>query len=102
VQLDPPRHLTLFSRAGMAALCRREGLDVVATRDDSTSFQFWGSEQARQGVPMTGPTSHMVSPRSSAFSRRTIGAWDREARRLNASGRGDQAAWVLRPTRSAD
>lgn len=102
VQFDPPRHLTLFSRAGMAALCRREGLEVVATHDDSTSFQFWGSEQARRGVTLTSPTSHMMSPRSSAFSRRTIGNWDREAKRLNRSGRGDQAAWVLRPAPPRD
>lgn len=97
VQLDVPRHLTVLSRAGVAALAARAGLEVVATRDDSTAFQFWGSEQAAAGVPLTAAGSHMTHPGDSPFTRAQVRRWQAEADRLNARGEGDQAAWVLRP-----
>lgn len=98
VQLDAPRHITVFSREGMARLCAERGLELVATHDDSTAFQFWGSEQARAGVALGDPESHFVNPAASRFTDAQIGAWDREAEGLNAIGRGDQSAWVLRVT----
>jgi len=97
VQFDAPRHITVFSRPGMDRLAATAGLEVVDTWDDSTSFQFWGSEQVLAGVPLESPSSHMVHPEASSFSRRQIAEWDRSARRLNATNRGDQAVWVLRP-----
>lgn len=95
MQLDPPRHLTLFSRIGMQRLCSRAGLVVRQAIDDSTGFQFWASEQAQVGTALVSPSSHFVDPRSSRFSRTQIRAWDREANALNRAGRGDQVAWVL-------
>jgi SAM-dependent methyltransferase len=95
VQLDAPRHISLFSRAGVDALAARHGLRVAAVRDDSTSFQFWGSEQVRRGIPLMAPTSHLISERDSVFSGEQIAGWEGRAGRLNAAGRGDQAAWVL-------
>jgi SAM-dependent methyltransferase len=97
VQFDAPRHMTVFSRPGMGRLAATAGLQVVDTWDDSTSFQFWGSEQVLAGVPLESPSSHMVDPAVSSFSARQIAEWDRYARKLNAANRGDQAAWVLRP-----
>lgn len=98
VQLDAPRHVTLLSRPGVEAVSARAGLRVVGVRDDSTSFQFWGSEQIRRGIPLNDPRSHMVNPGASPFSRRQVRAWERSARTLNGISRGDQAAWVLAPT----
>jgi len=95
IQLDPPRHLTLFSRAGVDELASQCGLTVKASMDDSSSFQFWGSEQARRGLPLMAETSVMVDPGRSPFQRGQIAEWEREAQRLNAADRGDQAAWVL-------
>ena len=97
IQLDPPRHLTLFSREGMETLARSTGFAVEAVVDDSSSFQFWGSEQARRGTSLMAPDSHFVNASGSAFTRAQLRAWDREAEELNRAGRGDQAAWVLRP-----
>jgi SAM-dependent methyltransferase len=97
VQLDPPRHLVLFSRRGVELLAARCGLRVRSVVDDSTAFQFWGSEQLRLGVPLMSPTSHMVAPRRSPFSVADLARWGQRSRRLNAQGRGDQAAWVLEP-----
>ena len=97
VQLDPPRHLNVFSKPGMEALCKRLGLEVIATRDDSTSFQFWGSEQVKRRVPLMHSQSHMVRPAGSPFSRAQIRSWEKSARELNRIGQGDQTVWVLRP-----
>ena len=97
VQLDAPRHTVIFSRGGMAALVERCGLQVLDVTDDSTAFQYWGSGQVRRGVALDDPTSHMVDERRSPFSRGQIRQWARAAERLNRQGRGDQAAWVLRP-----
>jgi SAM-dependent methyltransferase len=99
VQLDAPRHLTIFSRDGMQQLASRHGLEVTRVVDDSTSFQFWGSEQVRRGIALTAQNSHMVSVKDSAFTRRDIARWDRAARAANARSSGDQAAWVLAPVR---
>jgi SAM-dependent methyltransferase len=95
VQLDAPRHLTVFSREGMAQLSAAHGLRVVATHDDSTSFQFWGSEQALLGIPFNAANSHFANPKGSPFTTDQVRIWERESSRLNAIGRGDQSAWVL-------
>ncbi len=100
VQLDPPRHLTLFSREGMERLSAASGFTVSSVCDDSSSFQFWGSEQARQGLALMSPDSHFVASRRSPFTRAQLRGWDRESVELNRQGRGDQAAWVLQPAPS--
>ncbi|WP_460932664.1 class I SAM-dependent methyltransferase [Phycicoccus ginsengisoli] len=95
MQLDPPRHLTVFSRPGMEIASTDAGLRVVAEVDDSTSFQFWASEQARAGIPLAAGNSHFLHPDKSSFTAAQIRAWEREAQALNAQRRGDQVAWVL-------
>ncbi len=96
VQLDAPRHTGILSRTGMAALCDRVGLEVVTVQDDSTSFQFWGSEQVKAGIALNAPTSHMVDPKASMFDAAQIRAWEGRAHELNIRGQGDQAVWVMR------
>lgn len=93
--LDAPRHITIPSRAGVEALAERVGLRVVTTRDDSSSAQFWASEQVRRGIPLMAPTSHMVSEAESPFTKAEIAGWTERARQLNEQARGDQSAWVL-------
>ena len=98
VQLDAPRHLTVFSRAGVDRLSERVGASVVSVDDDSTGFQFWGSEQSLRGIPLMDGRSVMVKPRAAPFSRVQLQAWEKQAAVLNREGRGDQAAWVIAPT----
>ena len=93
--LDAPRHITIPSRAGVEALAERVGLRVVTTRDDSTSAQFWASEQSRRGIALMAADSHMVSESASPFTKAEIAGWTERARRLNETARGDQAAWVF-------
>lgn len=84
VQWDAPRHLYLFSRQNMHDLAQQYGFQVEALWDDSSSFQFSGSESYRQGLPLSQ-------------AKRTVkAAWYWHARGLNTTHRGDQIACVLK------
>jgi hypothetical protein len=100
VQLDAPRHLVVLSRPGVERLCERVGATVVSVDDDSTGFQFWGSEQYLRGIPLMGDHSVMVAPREAPFSKTQLQGWEKQAVVLNGQGRGDQAAWVITPDRT--
>jgi len=102
VQLDAPRHLVVLSRSGVERVCQRVGARVVAVDDDSTGFQFWGSEQSLRGIPLMDGQSVMVKPRDAPFSKRQLRGWEKRAVDLNRAGRGDQAAWVIEPRAGGD
>ncbi len=90
VQLDAPRHLYLHSRDSFRRLAGASGFEIVAMRDDSSEFQFTGSERIRRGLPLVGgPELH--------FGAGARAWWRWRARRLNRLGRGDQFAAVLAP-----
>lgn len=95
VQLDAPRHLAIPSRRGFAQVAKTAGLRVVSSADDSTAFQFWGSEQVQLGIALYGPRSVMTSPSKSSFSASQMRAWTKRAEELNRHRQGDQVAWVL-------
>lgn len=95
VQLDAPRHLHLFSRAALHRLAADVGLEVDLEFDDSTAFQFWGSEQLVDDVAVLEPASHAVDPEGSRFTPADIAAMERRAEGLNARCRGDQTVLVL-------
>jgi len=97
VQLDAPRHLVVLSRPGVDSLCERVGAKVVSVDDDSTGFQFWGSEQYLRGIPLMDGRSVMMAPRDAPFSKAQLRSWEKQAVELNGQGRGDQAAWVIAP-----
>ena len=96
IQLDPPRHVWIPSRAGLTKLAQRAGFDVISTYDDSNEFQFWGSEQVRRGMVLTDPRSQYVGARQSVFSRRELRAFRRQSRDLNRALDGDQTVVYLR------
>jgi SAM-dependent methyltransferase len=100
VQLDAPRHLVLLSRRGVESLCERVGATVISVDDDSTGFQFWGSEQYLRGIPLMDGQSVMMAPHAAPFSKAQLQAWEKQAVALNGQGRGDQAAWVIAPDQS--
>jgi len=92
VGLDAPRHLHLFTEKGFCGLAERAAFRVESIIYDSTSFQFIGSEQYKRNIPLSENV-----PASSLFARKQIREWKRKARLLNLEGRGDQAAFYLRP-----
>jgi len=101
VALDPPRHLFVATIDGLAAAGDAAGLEIYATRYDSTELQFWRSEQYRRGIALFEPGSHQLDPAGSPFSRRQLRDWRRQAERLNRAGDGDTAAVFLRATAEA-
>jgi SAM-dependent methyltransferase len=96
VQLDAPRHLYAHTAKSIALLAKQAGWEILQVVYDSTAFQFWGSEQYRQDIPLLDPRSYQVNPAASIFTRADIAAFESRARQLNEDGRGDQACFYLR------
>ena len=96
VQLDAPRHLVLHSDDSIRILAEQVGLAVSEVIDDSTAFQFWGSEQYARNIPLNAPNSYGEDPEGSPFSREDIDGFVRRAAEVNARRRGDQAAYYLK------
>lgn len=95
VQLDAPRHFFLYSVAALEIVASRTGLRIADVVYDSTGFQFWGSEQYVQDIPLLSERSYLKQP-GAVFSESDILKFEEQAKRLNASKQGDQAAFYLR------
>jgi len=93
VQLDAPRHFFLHSPESMSRLAKAVGLRVARVVYDSTEFQFLGSELYLRDRPLF--SSGSSSPDLSTFAPDEIENFRRSAVELNASERGDQAAFYL-------
>jgi SAM-dependent methyltransferase len=100
VQLDAPRHLFIHSVESMQILAAKTGFELVDVVHDSTAFQFWASEQYARGISLADPRSHGKNPTGSAFTPEQIREFEQRTEELNAAGRGDQAAFLLRRTDS--
>jgi SAM-dependent methyltransferase len=96
VQLDAPRHLFLFTEAGMELLARRAGLSVKSVVYDSRGFQIWGSEQYKRGFALEGPHK----PDTALFLSGELAAYEEQANELNARRDGDQASFLMVKTDS--
>lgn len=96
VQLDPPRHLFLFSERSFRDLAGEAGFVVEKVIYDSTAFQFWGSEQYLLDIPLNDRRSHNYPNDGTIFSDEQMDEWQRYAEDLNREGRGDQACFYLR------
>jgi len=94
--LDPPRHVTLFSRAGVAIVAERAGFVVERVVDDSFAAQFWASEQCARHIGLMSSESFLIAPHKSPFTAADIRRFDVQAKELNARGDGDQAAFYLK------
>ncbi len=99
VQLDPPRHTYLYTRKSMKILAERAGLEVTNIMYDSRDFQFWGSEQYQQDIPLKDERSIAKNPESELFSPERREEMKREAKLLNEEERGDQAIYYLKKKR---
>lgn len=95
-QLDAPRHLFLHSTESVQTLAEQTGFTVDDVVYDSNAFQFWGSEQYQQDIPLRSEMSWATSPEKSPFSKKDIRNFERRAHELNALNQGDQAAFYLR------
>jgi hypothetical protein len=90
IQIDAPRHTVIPSRKGMELAADRVGLRVDKTFDDSTLFQFLGSEAYRHDVALNDPKIIRF------FGPKRVWGWQKRTERLNQQSHGDQTAFVLR------
>jgi SAM-dependent methyltransferase len=96
VHVDAPRNLYLHTRRSLEHAARAAGLRITSVRHDSGAEQFWGSELYRRDLPLVDPaTSRPLEP-AAHFNRLDLLRYRIRARRLNASGEGDQACFFLR------
>jgi SAM-dependent methyltransferase len=96
VQLDPPRHLSLYTAETFKSLAEGAGFALDEVAYDSTAFQFWGSLQYARDIPLADERSYFVNPSGSIFTPEEIAAFDARAAELNRRGEGDQAVFYLR------
>ena len=100
VQLDPPRHIFLPSVQSMKILAERSGLRCGEIVHESSEFQFRGSEQYLQDIPLMDPQSYLRSAFKQYFPGQTVRAYRAQARELNRKGEGDSVCFYLhKPTR---
>lgn len=96
VQLDPPRHLYLHTTKSLKMLATDTGFEVIDTHYNSNAFQFWGSEQIKNDIPLLDERSYLNNPEASPFSAADIRSFEQRADKLNHEGQGDQAEFLLR------
>ena len=96
VQLDLPRHYFLHSIESMKIIAKTIGFKLSEIIHDSTAFQFWGSEQYKNNIPLKDERSYAINPQTSIFSEEDICVLAKRADELNANKQGDQAIFYLR------
>ncbi|MCW8850119.1 MAG: class I SAM-dependent methyltransferase [Melioribacteraceae bacterium] len=96
VQLDAPRHIFLHSIKSMRILAEQADLDLYKVEHDSTDFQFWGSEQYLEDIPLRDKRSYAVNPSNSKFSKKDITDFTNRAKELNENAKGDMAIFYLK------
>lgn len=95
VQLDPPRHLYLHTLKSIQLVAENVGFKVSKIKFDSSEFQFWGSEQYIQNIPLRDPKSYQVNPNDSTFTPQQIEEFKKKSEELNEKSEGDQACFYL-------
>ncbi|MHB8163115.1 MAG: class I SAM-dependent methyltransferase [Methanoregula sp.] len=96
VQIDAPRHFYLHTMKSMEHLFKKSGMVVSDIVFNSTSFQFWGSEQYRRGIYLTSERSYNVNQRKSIFSKNEIKQYEKLSIKLNNEKNGDTAVFFIK------
>lgn len=95
VQLDAPRHYFLPTLQALTMLAEGAGFTIQGVEYDSTAFQFWGSEQYRQNIPLYAEESFAVHPQGSLFTAQQLRDFQTHAQALNAQQDGDMVCVYL-------
>lgn len=93
VQFDAPRHTFLHTKKSMAILCEQANLQIDDIIYDSNSFQFWGSDIAKNEISVQTISKATIIKYKikSIFKRYQV-----KATKLNAVGKGDQAIFLIK------
>lgn len=95
-ELDPPRHLHVFTTAGLASLAAGAGLTIAETSFDSTEVEIIASEQFARDIAWREPGSWAIDGAESVDAA-TSARYRATVDRLNRDGRAGRAAFFLRP-----
>lgn len=95
VELDAPRHFTLFSRVGFEGFSRGHGLECWRTQFDGDSFAYWGSELYRRGVTLVDPHTKTYRSAGEFFASKELAEFDERAKTMNESGRSGRGVFYL-------
>lgn len=95
-QIDAPRHFYLHSVKSMQILAEQAGLKIEEVVYDSWEFQFWGSEQYKNDIPLKSELSYESNPQKSIFTDEDIKNYKMESKKLNQLKQGDQATFYLK------
>ena len=96
VQLDPPRHLFLYTERSFRSIAEKVGFEIAKVVYDSDVFQFYGSEQYVRNIALNEKTDAESNNFAETITPAQIRSWEREAEVLNSEKRGDQACFYLR------
>lgn len=96
VQLDPPRHLFLYTEKSFRFLAEKAGFSVEKIIYDSEEFQFWASEYYTKDIAMNEKNWFNGNFDESIFTEKQFNEWKKKAVTLNSENRGDQACFYLR------
>ena len=76
-------------------MAQKAGFEIRDIIFDSTEFQFLGSEQYVQDIPLMDERSYKKTSSGSVFSEKDFSRFKEKAAELNNSGEGDQACFYL-------
>lgn len=93
-QLDPPRHLHLFTTRAFINLAERAGFRCTSYGFDGMGWSIAWSEAYARGIPMNEPDGRA---NALPFDAKRMKAFEAEARAHNAAGEGDAGWFVLSP-----
>ncbi len=96
VQMDPPRHLFLYTENSFRLLAQNADMTIEHVTYDSGAFQFWGSELYVRDIPLLDERSYWTNHKAATFSPEQMTGWQKQADELNAQGKGDMACFYLR------
>lgn len=95
VQIDAPRHFFVYTLKSFNFLLNKTGFELQNVIFDSTEFQFWGSEQYKNNIPLKSSDSYAVNP-AKAMIKPKINQYKKDSKKLNKNNLGDQATFILK------
>ena len=95
-ELDAPRHLFVFSAAGLERIARDAGLELEEVTQETGAKEFIGSEQYRRDVAMFEPGSWFVDPAASSIAAPELAAFGEDANRANRDREAGRACFRFR------
>lgn len=96
VELDAPRHLYLHSVDSITKVGNDSGLELRDVVYDSLAFEFYGSEQYAQDIPLTDSRSLWIDADSDLFSANEKANFEAMAQKANEDRRGGRAGFYFK------